>query len=575
MPDAIRLNRVIASHAVRSVIVFGVCLLAALAVSWPLALHLTTAIPLGTELEATVPLFNLWTLWWTADRVAHGLAGYWNAPIFYPTPGTFSFSEPQPLTGLALAAFWGMGMPPALIYNSAFLGLLTLNGVFAYRVARALRVLPLPAVIGAAFAVMLPFVTKLHGVLPLLALFGALWSLEGLVRFAERETWLWAVWAAVGFVVSYLTCQQCALLFAPFLAVAGIIALERRQFRTPSLVRLIASGLVAAIAVGLVALPELRIHAEQGFERTEQLVEALSARPADFLSRPDYALLQFPPPSTEDTAGLFPGVALTALALGGFVVGVRDSHSRRWTIYLVAVAAAAALLALGLNLHLGAWRPFATLRAIVPGLSELRSPFRYAAVAQVCLALLASFSLAWVSRSGSFRSSGLAVLLGLLVVGESLSAPAQLVEVPAHVGAAWTGWLRAQSGAVIAHVPFPPGVHVSEYERETWRMLAQIDHGKPIVNGYSGYLPQARNELGMVTPAYLQFQLAMAQKFPEERLLCVLGAGLGVNTLVVDASWREASAQRLEDFTAFLQPTYHDDEVRIFRLQVPPDRCRT
>ena len=79
----------------------------------------------------------------------------------------------------------------------------------------------------------------------------------------------------------------------------------------------------------------------------------------------------------------------------------------------------------------------------------------------------------------------------------------------------------------------------------------------------------------MVVPTYLQFQLAMAQQFPEERLLCVLGAGLGINTLVVDAGWQAPSGLRLEDFSAFLQPAYQDEQVRIFRLAVPPDRCRT
>ncbi|HEY0584025.1 MAG TPA: hypothetical protein VGE94_17715, partial [Chloroflexota bacterium] len=354
-----------------------------------------------------------------------------------------------------------------------------------------------------------------------------------------------------------------------------VVALAQREFRTGPLVRLASAGVVAAMAIGLVALPELRLHAEQGFERSEQLVAALSARPGDFFTRPDNSLFGFPPPSTEDTAGLFPGLALTALAMAGTAAGVRDPLHRRWALFLAASTVVAVLLASGMNLQLGEWRPFTTLRAVVPGLSELRSPFRYAAIAQLCMALLAGLALAWVSRSGRLRSSIMAAVLGLLVVGESLSTPAQLVDVPTHLATPWTTWLGAQTGAVVAHVPFPPGVHVSEYERETWRMLAQIDHGKPIVNGYSGYLPQARNDLGQVAPAYLQFQLAMAQRFPEERLLCVLGVGLGVNTIVVDAAWQAASGQHLEDFTGFLQPSYQDDQVRIFRLQVPADRCRT
>src|SRR5437879_1446659 len=80
--------------------VISTCVLAALITTWPLARNLTSAIPLGTEHEATVPIFNLWSLWWTADRAVHGFTGYWDAPIFYPNRGVFTYSEPQPLTGL-------------------------------------------------------------------------------------------------------------------------------------------------------------------------------------------------------------------------------------------------------------------------------------------------------------------------------------------------------------------------------------------------------------------------------------------------------------------------------------------
>jgi hypothetical protein len=234
----------------------------------------------------------------------------------------------------------------------------------------------------------------------------------------------------------------------------------------------------------------------------------------------------------------------------------------------------AALLALGLNFQLGGWRPFATLRAIIPGLAELRSAFRFAVITQVGLAILASLGLTWIGRSGKVWSRVLVVALGLVVVGESLSAPAQLIAVPIRAGAAWTDWLRAQQGdLVLAHVPFPNGLHVSEYEREAWRMFAQIDHRRPLVNGYSGYLPQTLTPLGQVIPTYFQFQLAMAQNFPEERLLCVLGVSLKANVLVVDNGWQAPSGRRLEEFAEFLQSGYQDENVRIFRIHIPADRC--
>jgi hypothetical protein len=91
-------------------------------------MHLTDAIPLGTELEATVPVFSLWSLWWTANRAGHGFRGYWDAPIFYPLAGTFGFSEPQIFAGLLVTPLWSTTAPPALIYNLALLTVLALNG---------------------------------------------------------------------------------------------------------------------------------------------------------------------------------------------------------------------------------------------------------------------------------------------------------------------------------------------------------------------------------------------------------------------------------------------------------------
>src|SRR5688500_8761731 len=85
---------------------FVLCLVAAIVATWPLLPSIASALPLGTEHEATVPLFNLWTLWWDADRVPHGFRGLWNAPIFHPLEGTFTFSEPMLLLGVTLSPLW-------------------------------------------------------------------------------------------------------------------------------------------------------------------------------------------------------------------------------------------------------------------------------------------------------------------------------------------------------------------------------------------------------------------------------------------------------------------------------------
>jgi hypothetical protein len=553
-----------------------VCLSAALVATWPLALNASNAIPLGTEQEATVPLFNLWSLWWTADRAAHGFADYWNAPVFYPNKAVFTYSEPQPLTGLMVAPLWFLGAPPALIHNLAVWALLTLNGIFAYRLARVLELPRLSALLGAVMTVTLPFVANVSGVLPIIALFGILWTLEGLVRFGVDGATRSALWAAAGFLATYLTCQQCALLFVPFACVAGLVALSQNGFRMGAVLRLVCSGLLAGLIVLLVAFPAIIAHAELGFRRQERIVQALSARPGDFLTRPATALVRFPPPDPADTAGLFPGAILSGLAVAGAVIGLRDPHRRRWTAYLVGSAVIAALLALGLNLTLAEWRPFSFLRATLPGMDRVRSPVRFAAIMQLCLPILAATTLARARQSLTLRSAGsIVALVGLLAAGENLAVPARLTKVPTSPRTPWGAWLRARpEPTVVAHVPFPGGLHVSDYEIETWRMFAQIDHRRPLANGYSGYFPQARAPDGSTVPTYTRFQLEMATRFPDRRLLCVLERSLGVNTLIVGQGWLAGHEANMRAYAGFLRPVYSDDQVRIYSLLAPEGRCR-
>ena len=558
-PTSARMERV-----AWSALVVGSCILAALVATWPLATTLLTAVPLGTEHESTVPLLNIWTFWWNADRLAHGFANYWDAPFFFPFDGVFTFSEPQTLIGLAVAPLWAVSAPPALIYNLAILGMLTLNGIFAYRLARALHVPRLPALFAGLLTVTLPFLANMSGVSHLLPIFGLLWTLDGLVRFGESGATRHAVWAAIGFVVGYLTSQQYALMFAPFALAAGVLALSQQRFKAQSALRLGLAGLGAALIVLFIALPVFSLHREFGFVRSDFVVQKLSARPGDFLTRPANAWLDFPARNGEDTAGLFPGLLLLGLALAGGFVGRTNPKQRAWTVYLLLGALAATLLAIGLNLELFGWRPFDTLRSVIPGMAELRSPFRYTAIMQLMLPVLAALALAHVSLRYA-RTGALAItLLALLAAAENLSVPAAMAQIPISPRAGWTDWLREQPPqTVVAHVPFPGGTRVSDYEVEGRRLFAQMEHGKFMVNGYSGYFP----------PGYTDFQLDIAKRFPERDLLCELQRGLEVDTLVVDQTWLATHSAQMRKIEEFLTPAYNDAQVQIYRIHLPDSAC--
>jgi hypothetical protein len=231
------------------------------------------------------------------------------------------------------------------------------------------------------------------------------------------------------------------------------------------------------------------------------------------------------------------------------------------------MAALAGLLSLGLNLTIVGWQPFEFLRSYFPGFSQLRSPFRFAVITQMCLVLLASGGLAYLSRfiHSTSRQIVLVGIIGLIGVVENLCIPQPLAMVPSTSRTEWTMWLQGHPNhTVIAHLPFPQGLHVSDYEVEAWRMFAQISHEKPLVNGYSGNFPHG----------YSLFQADMVKNFPEQNLLCFLYHRLDVDTLVVDHLWLTTNKDQLGAFPNLLNPVYADDHVHIYELKDEKTTCQ-
>src|SRR5262245_28821340 len=331
-------------HGVRAVVLVAELIAVSVVATWPLAANVTVAIPLGTELHATVPLTSLWTLWWNADRVAHLWVGYWNAPIFHPIQGTFAFSETMWLLGAILSPLWAIGMPPALVYNLALFAVLFFNGLSGYHLFRALQMPQWIGGSGAVLLITLPYTAKLLGVLQVIPLFGVSWTLAGFIKFGRDGATRHALMAGAGFIVEYLASQQLAALFAPFAAAAGIIAWGNQKFQPGPALRLVAVGMLVAAVIIFAALPVLEVHAALGLRRPPWVVEALSARFGDFSTRPITALTPFPPPASPsqgDTAGLFPGLVILILAVIGSAVSVLQRTRRAWAMYSTVAAVAA------------------------------------------------------------------------------------------------------------------------------------------------------------------------------------------------------------------------------------------
>ena len=496
----------------------------AIALTWPLALHLGHRIPTGSEPSATVPLFNLWTLRWNADRLAHGLAGYWDAPIFHPEPGTFALSDPQPLTGLVAAPLTWLSGDGVLAYNLVLLAVLALNGVAAARLARRVGARGGAALVVGVMAQALPFVTHELGVLQLTVLFPVFLALDAVLAWRETGDWPTAYLAGMWLSVSLLTSTYLGL-FAVLAVVVLVALLADRSWSS----RLRLAGLTALVAGLLLAVPvvvaQSRLTADHRW--ADSTIEASSAQVADWrlLDRDMIGAAWAPWLADDGGSGqrLYPGTLLLALGLGGAVIARRRGDDQ-WRVAraLAVTAALAGVVSLGLSFEVAGWPPYEVLRTVIPPLDRLRSPFRFAVMVQVLLIPLAAIAVnrLWDADRRWMRPA----LLALVAVGlaEVLVHPAPLTTVPDVATEDWAEFLADQDDGAVAMVPFPAGGTASDFEPTVEAMLAALDHGHPLVNGYSGFFPDRYDRLS-----------ALMAAFPDQTSLDALEAA-GVRWIVLD-----------------------------------------
>jgi len=502
----------------------------ALVLTWPLAVHLDR-LPAGTEPVATVPRFNLWTLGWTADRLPHLLSGWWDAPIFWPTPGTFAFSEPQPLTGAAFALLRPVAGGPAA-YSLVLLAALTLNGVAAGALARRLGARPIAALLAGVLAQALPFVFHELGVLQLVMVWPLFATLAALLGWVERPDGRAAALTGLGLGAAVLTCGYYASLFALCLVVAALVLVRRSWWTSGSdeRARRIGGVMIGVATCGVLAAPVVLGQLERLADRRwlPGTVLAGSARPGDW----------------TPSGPLWPGFALLSLSVAGAVLARR----RRTTWFLVVVGGVALVASAGSRPSVGGVHPWDVLADHLAALGRLRSPFRAAALVQVALVGLAVPAL---DRLVADRRVWVRVAAPVLVAVAVLAAgvgPGRLDPVP--VRPAWSAWLdERDDGGPVVWLPFAPGTATGDFVPTVDAMLALEGTGHPLVNGYSGFFPADHAE-----------RRRRLARFPDDVSIDELH-GREVAYVVAGARWLAADGRGKAAVAAGFTVLAHDDDV--------------
>ncbi|MDA1159490.1 MAG: hypothetical protein O2983_07755 [Planctomycetota bacterium] len=516
--------------------------------TWPLATQLGQVIPTGQERVATVPLFNLWTIWWNADRAGEGFANYWDAPIFAPIENAFVLSETQPTTVVVAPVVWVTGSR-ALAYNLYLLTMLVANGWAGSILVRSLTCNRFVGTCSGAVMLLLPFVHWQLGVLQLSQVSGILLTLHFLIRFLTGYKMKDAalLGAAVGFC--YLACnyygyQLClTLLFA-----LPVLVVKRCCFY-----RVVAGFVIASVAASVMVLPvvamQLSASNRQNWDRRAETVYSLSAVQADYFR----TLWRGPLSNSAGSQARFPlspGLACSVLAIVGAFVGLRQRDTRRVTMFLLMFLAVAAQLSLGPGWVFLGQRPFELLVEWLPGLSAMRSPHRFAVLVQVSCVILAGMSFVQASSNETINNKAagnqesaeelvfrrerwrrtlqwgqVALLCGMVI--ELWPAKPDLYAMPEYEQQRpWVEWLRTRTQAddVVAHLPFPRGRSVSDYEGTAIAMLWSTCHKRRLANGDSGFFPSE----------FVQLKRDV-QGFPDDRSVLELRKA-GVRWCVVDTS---------------------------------------
>ena len=146
---------------------------------------------------------------------------------FFPTPGTFAFSEPMPTTVVVAPLIW-LGGCRILAYNTYIWLGLALNGWATFQLLRDLRLRWLVCLLGGGLVELLPLVHSELGVVQMVPLCGVLWTIHMLYRFRRRPQVKRAVLLGVAFAIAYLTCAYYGLFLSLLLPVSGGWLLGRR-----------------------------------------------------------------------------------------------------------------------------------------------------------------------------------------------------------------------------------------------------------------------------------------------------------------------------------------------------------
>ncbi len=472
--------------------------------TWPLAAHLRDRVA-----DRGDPMLLSWILPWTIRALFTQPLQLFQGNIFYPEPNTLAYADHMVAAAPIAAPAWLLTGDGILVNNVTVILLIALGGWSAYRLAfdvtgsRAGA-----AVAGAIFAFCPPVFSHFShtNLLTTYAIPAAWLFARRLICTVNRRN-------AAGLAVSWCLAILSSWYYGVFVTISLIVLLgvelliHRKQVAWRRLA--IALGAVALIVGAVVFVFSRPYEAvrERYPQATRTLQEArlYSAVPSSFLAPPPEnrvygkATESFRTPTSFRENSLFPGVIPAVLAFSAVVVAARQRRFRRVLPWL-AVCSAMVVFAFGPSMRfLGYDRklPFYYLYSWFEPLRFIRAPGRAGVLAMLALSILAAMTIAAIhSRRTQLTFAVVAIAL-IGVEYTHIPIPLEGSRRPSEVHS------YLASADVDGAVMELPTVTMDEHGlqspgslvREAWYASYSTKHWRPLLNGYSGFLPPTHKEM--------------------------------------------------------------------------------
>lgn len=459
--------------------------------------------PLATPGFAVPNLADLRLSAWILSSSQHALANpevaLFEANAFYPAPQALAGAEH--LLGLAVwsAPLRLINDGAVFVHQAAYVLSYGILGATTLAFVRWLTGSLAIATIAALASMAMPWRISEMAHLQLLA---ACWvPLCWLLTFRlleRRGTWVDVVVLVVALALQLLTSYYIAYMLTLSLAVIAIVVIGLRGIDARSFLKLSIAAAIPYALLVLVSLPYLQRNAQGELLEIKDLVldHTWLWWGIEFI-RPRFGSEQY------STATIPAGVLLfAALALAWWrAPRTRDVNQREFdadrarlvtgALWLVCVAAL--VMMFPPIVDLGGWlihTPVYLLMTFIPGFENIRAPHRWAVLIGLAMPVLAALGVAWLARMLPANRRQLAIASATAAI--LVSMPWTRLEV-----ARADGGPSGDADLYVALSGLPPGPvlelpwedSLDGLSLDSEYMLASTKHGRPILNGYTGYWP--------------------------------------------------------------------------------------